>query len=180
MKLWSILHNAWTGWLLILRNQPGWREHFSLSAPGLVTALLIFAFMAFLAVAFASMSIGMPGGIGVLAGMFVLALPVTSFVVTLIGTRMLLKSDQPMLPVLVPGIYALTAFLVLEGVLAMIGGPVVMLAWLAVGYLLFRLIRVATGWNAGVAAAFAVLTVVLLVAMRLGLYMLSNPAGSPI
>lgn len=180
MKLWTIVANAVSGWMMIARNEPGWRDRFTISAAGLATALCIFAFMAFLAVAFASMSIGMPSAVGVAAAMFALALPITAFVVTLLGTRIVLKSEVFMLPVLVPGLYALTAFLLAEGLLAMIGGPVVMLAWLGLGYLLFLLVRAATGWNVGIAAGFAVLTVVLLVAMRLALYMLSTPAGSPI
>lgn len=175
MKIWGAITDAIAGWMMILRGEPGWRERFSITTPGLIAALVVFAVMAFVAVAIASMSIGMPSVVGVLAAMFVLALPVTSLVVTVLGTRMVLKSEEPVYPVLVPGIYALTAFLITEGVLAMIGGPVVMLAWLGLGYLLYRLARVATGWNVGIAAGFAVLTVVLLVAMRMALYMLSNP-----
>ena len=90
----------------------------------------------------------------------------------------------PVLPLyfvaLIPGIYALTAFLLVEGFLALFGGPIVMMSWLVIGYLLYRLARVSAGWNLGVAAGFAVLTVLLLVAMRVALYMLTSPAGSPI
>jgi hypothetical protein len=180
MKLWAVLSRAATGWRMILRGQEGWREQFSLGLPGLVTALAIFVFVAFLAVAFASMSIGMPSIAGVLAGIVVLALPVVSLMVTLFGTRQLLGSAAPIHDVLVPGLYALTVFLVVEGLLAMIGGPVVTLAWLAMGYLLYRLARTATGWSVGVSAGFAVLTVVLLVAMRMALYMLSTQAVPPL
>ncbi|WP_332698791.1 hypothetical protein [Devosia sp.] len=180
MKLWAALSQAVAGWMMILRGEPDWRERFSLTAPGLVTALVIFGFVAFLAVAVASMSIGMPSFGGVLTAMFVLALPVTSLVVTFLGTRILLKTAAPIYAVLVPGIHALTAFLITEGLLAMIGGPVVMLSWLALAYLLFALTRAATGWTIGVSAGFAVLTVVLLVAMRVALYMLSTQAGSSI
>lgn len=180
MKLWSTVSDAAAGWAMIVRGEGGWRERFRITVPGLVAALAIFAFVAFLAVAFASMSIGMPSVVGVAAAMFVLALPVTSLVVTLIGTRMLLKSDQPLLDLLVPGTYLLTAFLVAEGLLAMIGGPVVMVSWVAVAYLLYRLARMATDWMLGTAIAFAVLTVIVLVAMRVALYMLTNPPGSPI
>ncbi|KKC33355.1 hypothetical protein [Devosia psychrophila] len=176
MKIWKAISDALAGWMLILRGEAGWRGRFSLTTPGLLAALAIYAFMTFLAVALASMSIGMPSIAGILAAMFVLALPVIALVLTLLGTRSLLKSAEPVYPVLIPGIYALTVFLVVEGVLAMIGGPVVILAWLALGYLLYRLVRAATGWNIGIAAGFAVLTVVLLVAMRMALYMLSNPA----
>ncbi|WIJ24866.1 hypothetical protein [Devosia sp. RR2S18] len=178
MKLWAALASAARGWLLILRGEEGWRAYFSLTAAGLTTALAIFAFAAFLAVGFASMSIGMPSLPGVIMAMLVLAIPIAALFFALQLTRSMLKRDEPLLPVLVPGVYALTAFLLVEGFLAMFG-PVVMLSWLALGYFLFRLTRLARGWSVGVAAAFAVLTVVLLVAMRLGLYMLSSALPAP-
>jgi hypothetical protein len=165
---------------MILRGDPAWRDRFRFTAAGLATALAIFIFVAFLAVAFASMSIGMPSLPGVAAAIIVMALPLLALLATLITTRNLLRSDQPLLPILVPATYAVTAFLLIEGTLALIGGPVVMLAWLALGYLLAMLVRRATGWNYGVAVSFAVLTVLLLVATRIGLYMLSAPPGSPI
>ena len=177
MKLWSAITRAFAGWVLILRGQPGWRDYFTLSAPGFVTALLVFVLAAFIAVIFASLSIGLPSLPGVLAAMFVLALPVITFVLTLLGTRMMLKSQEPMLELLVPGTYALTAFLLVEGALAMIGGPIVMLAWLGIAFMLFCLARAATSWNVGVAFCFAVFSVVLLVALRLALYIVSSSAG---
>lgn len=180
MKLLGIVTDAVSGWSMILRHDANWRERFTISMAGLVTALCIFAFVAFVAVAVGSMSYGMPSAIGVAAAMVVLALPIAALALALLATRVMLRSEVAMLPVLVPGLYALTAFLVIEGLLAMIGGPIVLLSWLALAYLLFCLTRLATNWNLGIAVAFSVLTVVLLVAMRLALYMLSNPAGSPI
>lgn len=177
MKLTAILSQAIAGWLLILRGKPDWQKHFSLTTPGLVTALLIFALAAFVAVIFASMSIGLPSLPGVLAAMFVLALPVLAFWLALISTRALLKSPVPMLPLLVPGVYALTVFLLIEGVLALVGGPIVMLSWIALGFVVYCLARAATDWNVGVASCFAVFSVVLLVALRMALYMLSSTAG---
>jgi hypothetical protein len=52
-----------------------------------------------------------------------------------------------------------------------------MLSWIALGFVMFCLARAATGWNVGVASCFAVFTVLLLVALRLALYMLSSSAG---
>ena len=179
MKGWAAVTEAMAGWTMILRREDGWRERFALSLPGLLTALVIFAMVTFLAVVFASMSVGMPSPTGVVAAMFVLALPVTALVLSFLVTRSLLKSPAPTLDVMVPGIYAATVFLVVEGLLALIGGPVVMLSWLALAYLLYRLARAATGWSVGISAAFAVLTVVLLVAMRIALYMLSSTASPP-
>jgi hypothetical protein len=181
MKIWTALRNATIGWVMLLRGEDGWRERFTFTVAGLVTALIIFVFTTFLAVALTSASIGMPSIVGVIAAMFVLALPLTSLVVVLIGTRMVLGSTGPALDMMVPGTYALTAFLLAEGFLAMVGGPVVMLAWLGLAYMLYHLARAAAAWTVTISAGFAVLTVVLLVAMRLALYMLSTTAaGSPI
>ena len=178
MKLWAALSQAIAGWIKIVRGDPDWRQHFGFTAPGLVTALLVLALAAFLGVALASLEIGFPSLPGALAAMLVLALPLLTFVLSLLGTRTLLRSPQPLLPLLVPGTYALTAFLLIEGLLAMFGGPLVMLSWLAIAYLLFRLIRVATDWHVAIAACCAVLTVVLLVGLRLALYMLSSAGGT--
>jgi hypothetical protein len=180
MKIWTNLSAAFAGWLQILRRQPDWRGRFTLTVAGLAVALCIYAFTAFLAVALASTAIGMPGLLGVVGAMAVLGLPVLAFLVSLGMTRNFLKGEDPALPLLVPGVYVLTAFLLVEGVVAMVAGPGVMLAWVALGYCLFALARTASGWNVGIATAFAVLTVVLLVAMRLALYMLTIPAGSPL
>ncbi|MBU1307324.1 MAG: hypothetical protein KKF33_17620 [Alphaproteobacteria bacterium] len=180
MKIWSILSRAIAGWQAILRGEPDWRSHFTISIAGLVTALLLFAFIAFIAVALTSMSVGMPGLFGVAAAMAALALPIAAFLMMLMGTRRMMQDTQPLLPVLVPGLYALNAFLLVEGVLALSGSPLVMLAWIGLAYLLYRLMRVALGWHVAIAASSAVLTIVLLVAMRMALYMVSNSAASPI
>jgi len=177
MKLWAAISQAIAGWIKIVRGDPDWRQHFVFTAPGLVTALLVFALAAFLGVALASLNIGFPSQPGALAAMLVLALPLLAFVISIFGTRALLRSPQPLLPLLVPGAYSLTAFLLIEGLLAMFGGPLVMLAWLAIAYLLFRLLRAATDWHLAIAACCAVLSVVLLVGLRLALYMLSSSAG---
>jgi hypothetical protein len=180
VKIWQALTDAVQGWIAILRGDEAWRDHFSLTSAGLGAALAIFAFIAFLTVALASMSIGMPQIVGVVIAMLVLALPLVALVIALYATRALARIDGPVLPILVPGAYTAAAFLVVEGVVAIIGGPVVMLTWAAFGYLLYKLARIAAGWNLGIAAGFAVLTVLMLVVTRIALYMLTNTVGSPI
>src|SRR5690554_1437343 len=66
MNIWSALSQAFSGWMMILRGEAGWREQFSLTWPGLVTGLAIFLFCAFLAIAAASTYQGMPDLLGVL------------------------------------------------------------------------------------------------------------------
>jgi len=180
MKIWSVLRNAATGWVMLLRRQEEWRSRFTRSAPGLATALAVFIFVAFLAVVIVAIGTDIPGLFAILASIFALSLPLVSMVLVLAGTRMALGVAGPAYDVLVPGTYALMVFVIVEGVLAsLIGGPIVMVSWLVLAYLLYRLARAATGWHAGLSAGFAVLTVLLLVAMRQALYMLSSIAGSP-
>ena len=180
MKIWAAISNATWGWILLLRGQENWRDYFKRSAAGLATALVLFIFITFLAVVTVAIGADIPGLFAVLAGMFALSLPLVAMAIVLAGTRMTLGLAAPVYDVLVPGTYALAAFIVVEGILAgLIGGPVVVLSWLVLGYVLYRLARAATDWHAGISTGFAVLTVLLLVAMRLALYMLSSIAASP-
>lgn len=182
MKLWKALSNAAAGWVQLLAGDAGWRARFNLSAAGLMTALAIFLFVLFLAVMIVAMVVGseLPGGFAIAAGVFTLALPLVAMVVTLVGTRRAVGSSDPLRDMLVPGVYALVAFIILEGLLVtLIGGPVVVLAWLALGYLLYRLARAATSWPVALSVGYAVLTVLLLVTMRQALYMLSSSPGTP-
>lgn len=180
MKLWAALSHAWRGWSLLLRADSGWREHFSLTPPGLATALLVFLLVAFLSVAFASMGVGMPSLLGIVSALVVQGLSVFSLWLAVHLTRRFLGAQVPLTTVLVPGIYALVGYVVAGTLLSLIGGPALLVVWLALGYLLYRLARTAAGWTRGVSVAFAVLTVALLVGMPVSLYMLLNPAASPI
>ena len=178
MTMWRALGDAVAGWVLILRGDAGWRERFRFSAPAVVNALVVVLFIAFLGVALGSTSVGMPSVLEVVVTMAALALPALALLVTLVLTRNMLRSPVPLLPIMVPGLYLVAAFILLEGALAMIAGPLALLSWLVLAWFVFRLARVATDWNAGVVAAFAVLTVAMLVAMRLGLYMVNAAASA--
>ncbi|ODT83187.1 MAG: hypothetical protein ABS76_04495 [Pelagibacterium sp. SCN 64-44] len=174
MNPWSAIKDAALGWRMIILGQPEWTAQFNRTASGLAVALAVFAFAAFLAVIVASAHIGMPGLIGVVVAMLVLGLPLLALAIMVWVTRRTMRDAGPVQDVMVPGTYAATAFLLVEGLLALTGGPLVMLAWAGLAYLLFRLARMATNWHVVVAIAFAVLSVVLLVALRLALYMVSN------
>ncbi|WP_127751992.1 hypothetical protein [Devosia sp. 1566] len=180
MKLWAALTRAWRGWMLLLRGDPAWSQHFTLTNPGLAAALSIFLFFAFLSVAFASMGVGMPSMMGIASALVVQALSILALLLAIQITKRVLASPAPLRTLLVPGIYALVAYLVAGTVVSLIGGPALLLVWLALGYLLYRLGRVAAGWSRGVSVAFAVLTIALLVGMPVSLYMLLNPAASPL
>lgn len=181
MKLWVTLRDAVIGWGLLLAGRPGWRERFSLSPPGLVTALGLLVVAALLAVSVAAVDYGLASIPALIAGLIVLMIPVAALVLALWVTRKAVGGLDSRPDVLVPAIFLIIAFVPLEGVLAaLVGGPVVMVSWLALGYGYFRLARAATAWSRGVSASFAILAVLMLVVMRIALYIVSNPPGSPI
>jgi len=179
MKLWAALRDATRGWSAIVAGRGNWRDFFSLTAPGLVTALFIYFFIAFLAIAIGSIENGMPAIVGVLIELAVQGLSVLALLVAVLLTRAALKSQAEIIAFMVPGIYALVFYLVAGTILAAIGLIMLTLAFAGLGYLLFRLARMAGGWTIGVSVAFAVFTIVLLVGMPMTLYMLSSPAASP-
>lgn len=181
MKLWATLRDAVIGWRLLLGRAPGWRERFSLTRPGMVTALGLFVIVALLAVSVASVEYGAPTLPALIAGLAVLMIPVAAVLLALWVTRKAVGGLNSSVDVLVPAIFLLIAFVPLEGIIAaLIGGPAIMLSWLALGFGYFRLARTATAWSRGVSASFAILAVLMLVAMRIALYILSNPPASPI
>ncbi len=181
MKLWATLRDAVVGWRLLLGRAPGWRARFSLTRAGLVAALGLFVVVALLAVSVAAVDYGPPSLPGLIAGLLVLMIPLAGLLLALWVTRKAVDGLASWLDVLVPAIFLLIAFVPLEGMIAaLVGGPAVMLSWLALGLGYFRLARAATAWSRGVSASFAILAVLMLVAVRIALYILSNPPASPI
>ncbi|MET3898761.1 hypothetical protein ABIB57_002713 [Devosia sp. UYZn731] len=180
MKLWAALRDAWLGWVDIVRLRPGWQDRFGFSFGALAKALVIFFLFAFLAIAMGSVQGGMPSLPGLLANLLVQSLGLVALLIGIVVTKLAVKSDVPLLRVLVPGIYGMVFYLVAGSVLAAISIETVPIVLLGLVFLLYSLGRAAGTWSIGVALAFAVLTVVLLVGMPLTLYMLNNPAASPI
>lgn len=174
MKLWNAISNAVAGWVIILRGQTGWRERFSLNAPGLVTAMVIFLLCAFLAIALASISSAMPDIFGVMDLLLVHGIWIAALFVTIRVSAMAVKAEVRTLDLLVPGIYLLVGYLLAGSLLNMIFPPFVQILTIALAYPLYRLARAATAWKVGVSVAFAAATVLLLVAVPQALYMLSN------
>jgi len=178
MKIISALRQSVYGWIMILRNEAGWQERFRLTMPGLATGLVLFYLFAFLAVVLASLEMGVPTLQGLFDIMLIQSIWLLALVVGIYGTRFALREDVPVLPLLVPGIYALIYYLILGTLISLILGMLLPLLWVGLGWLLFCLGRRAGNWTLGVAAAFAVLTVVLLVGTPLTLYMLTAPVSA--
>lgn len=175
MKIVNALRQSVYGWIMILRNEALWRERFRFTSAGLVTALVLFYLFAFLAVVLASLDVGVPTLTGLFGIMLYQSLWLAALLMGIYGTRFVLRVEGPALPILVPGIYALTYYLVVGALISLAIGFLLPLLWLGLLYMLFRLGRMAGGWTIGVSAAFAVLTVLLLVGTPIALYMLTAP-----
>lgn len=179
MKIWAALTAAFAGWVAIIRGEADWQKHFSISAAGLTTALVLFLFFALLSIALASASVGMPSLFGLIIAVLVQSLSILALLIGIHITRKMVPGDVPVMTLLVPGIYALIAYLVAGTILSLIAGPALVLLWIGLAFLLFCLGWRAGGWNIGVSAAFAVLTMVLLVGMPVTLYMVLGPVAAP-
>ncbi|KKB08572.1 hypothetical protein [Devosia chinhatensis] len=179
MKIGGLLLAALAGWQMILRGDPNWSSHFRLSAAGLASAVVLFYVFAVLAVVLASLQVGVPSLEGFFDIMLIQSLWLGALLIGLYGTRFAVRDKSPVFPVLVPGIHALTAYLVLGSLVSLILGMLLPLLWLALVFMLYRLGRVAAGWTHGVSAAFAFLTVVLLVGLPMTLYMLATTFAPP-
>lgn len=179
MKIWVALSNAFFGWLMLARGDAGWRQRFVLTHSGLVTALVLFVFFALISIALAAIGVNLPTVEGFIAGLLVQGLYIVALLVGIVGTRRAVPIAVPVLDLMVPGLYALVFYLILGTALSLLGGFALLVLWALLGFLLYRLGRMAAGWSVGVSVAFAVLTMALLVGMPMTLYMLTGPVAAP-
>lgn len=179
MKIFAALRDAVQGWIALLRGEPDWARHFTLSLAGLATALALFLFIAIILIALVTLDTGLPGIFQIASGVFVQALSILALVLGIFFTRRFVTGEGSFLAVLVPGVYALIGYLLAGTVFSLVMGPGLMLLWLVLAYLFYVLGRRAGGWTRGVSAAFAVLSVVLLVGMPVTLYMVLGPVAAP-
>lgn len=175
MTIFKALRQAVYGWIMILRNQAGWEQRFRLTGAGLTTVLVLFYLFAFLAVVLASLEVGVPTLIGLFSIMLYQSLWLAALLIGIFGTRFAVRDQRSPLPLLVPGVYALTFYLILGALVSLALPFLLPLLWLGLVYMLFRLGRAAGGWTIGVSAAFAVLTVLLLVGTPMALYIMPAP-----
>ncbi|KRA95131.1 hypothetical protein ASD83_20160 [Devosia sp. Root685] len=179
MKIWTALKEALAGWIAMVRGEADWQRHFAISAAGLTTALVLFLFFALLSIALATADVGIPNFFGLIIALLVQSLSILALLIGILVTRRMVPGEVRLLDLLVPGIYALIAYLVVGTLLSLIAGPVLILLWIGLAVLLFYLGWRAAEWNIGVAAAFAALTMVLLVGMPVTLYMVLGPVAAP-
>ncbi len=169
--------DAAIGWLDIIANRPGGAERFNRSSGGLANAVGFYFLLVLFTILVQGASAGFPGFDQILLGVVVNALPLVAIALVIWATLSALRSEVSLSALLVPATYAL-AFILLIGLpLSLFFGNVFANAMLgALGYMLYRAARDIAKLGIGVSIAFAVLAIAVLVALPIGLYMLTMPA----
>ncbi|MBJ6988783.1 MULTISPECIES: hypothetical protein [unclassified Devosia] len=173
MRTIAALRYAFAGWKLILRNKREGLEQFQLSAAGLFTAIVLFYAVVFLVVMLASMQMGVPTPESFIEIFFIQTIWLAALLIGVWSTRFAVSGPIWRPDIYVPGVYALIFYLFVGTVVTMISPALMPILWLGLAYMLYALGRVGAGFQRGVSAAFAILTVVLLVGVPQTLYMLA-------
>jgi hypothetical protein len=177
MNAFAELKQAAIGWLDIIANRPGGPERFNRSGRGLANAVGFYFAMVLFTILVQGVSTSFPTYDRIFLSLVVNALPLLGIALVIVGTVRVLRAGIEVNALLVPAAYAL-GFLLLIGLpLSLFFGNIFANAMLgALGYMLYRAGRDIAKLGIGVSIAFAVLAIAVLVALPIGLYMLTVPA----
>jgi hypothetical protein len=168
--------NAGAGWWALALWRPGWQGKFVTTRRGFLVALGFYFAIVAIAILVQGIFAGVPSIPELLFGLVFNGLPLLAALFALWGTIVFLGIKVPQMSAMVPVTYAMTFFLLAGIVIASLipAAAFVLLAILA--YLLYRAGREILGISVVFALAYAALSIVLLVALPMSLYMLFAPA----
>jgi hypothetical protein len=175
METLNQFNDAAAGWYKLVMRQPGWRERFVLTPQGLLVALAGYFGIVVLAILIQGALSG-TADLGRLALSIVAnSLPLAGVVLAIVVTVLFLRIKVPMIEMVVPAVHALTLLLLAGFVLAIVGGILAPVLLALLGYMFYRGGREILGLSIAFALAYAALSIVLLVALPMSLYMLGAP-----
>ena len=171
------IKQAAIGWLDLIANRPGAAERFNSGGRGLATAVVFYFLMVLFTILVQGVSVSFPTYEQIFLGLLVNALPLAGVALVVVATVRLLRVQVTVNALMVPAVYAL-AFLLLIGLpLSLFFGNLFAKAMMGVlGYMLYRAARDIAKLGIGISIAFAVLAIALLVALPIGIYMVTTPA----
>ena len=173
------LTEAWRGLALTVAGKREAADAFKPTPAGLLVALGWFVLALILVAAAQSVAVGMPSVTQVLAGFVIQGATVAVLAVATSMSLRFLKLELRLLQLLVPIVYFMALVQVLAIPLVLLGPNVQLLAVLALGLLIWRTGLVHGGMRNGVAFAFALLCLMVLVVVPNALYMLFLASPSP-
>ena len=173
------LTQAWRGLALTVAGKPEAAGHFNPTFGGLVIALGWFLLALILSAAAQSMAVGMPSALQLGIGIFIQAVTVAALALATAQSLHFLKLGIPMTVLFVPMIYFMALIQVLAIPLVLLGPNTQLIAVFVLGLLIWRAGVVIAGMRNGVAIAFALLCLMVLVVAPNALYIVFLQIPSP-
>lgn len=177
MNALTEVRNAAIGWLDLLGSRPDAAARFNATRRGFITMLGVYFVLVIITntIQAATLYSTPPGIIDLVVSLGINALPLLAVFVVIVLTVRVLRAPVGPLALMVPAGYALGFVLAIGLPLSLFGVNFSAGLQGILGYMFYRLARDIGKFSIGISIAFAILTVVLLVAIPLGLYMLIVP-----
>lgn len=166
------LTQAWRGWGEIGAGRASAARNFTPGLPGLIVALMWFLVAVLLSTAVQSIGVGMPSAEQVLIGLAIQAITLAALAVVIWQTMKFLRIAIPLTELLIPIVYAMALMFVVAIPLTLAGPNVALIAVFGLALLIWRAGRVLANMGHGVAVAFALLCLMVLVVAPNALYIL--------
>lgn len=173
------LASAWRGLALTAAGKREAAAQFNPTLGGLAIALGWFLLALILSAAAQSAAGGMPSLLQLAIGIFIQAMTLLALGFATVQSLRFLKLDVPAMTVLVPIVYFMALAQVLAIPLNLLGPNVQLIAVLVLALLIWRAGVILAGMRNGVAIAFALLCLMVLVVVPNALYMLFLAIPSP-
>ena len=169
--------DAALGWFQLAMRRPDWRGQFDATREGFFTALGIYFTLVMIAILVQGIFSGIPSIPDLAFGIVINGLPLAGALLAAWGTILSLQLKVPMLEAMVPITYAMIFLLIAGIAISAISGGLAPILLGILAYLLYRAAREILGVSVVFALAYAGLSIVLLVALPMSLYMLFAPAA---
>jgi hypothetical protein len=175
METLNQFNNAAAGWYKLVMRQEGWRERFVLTRQGLWVAFAGYFGIVVLAILIQGALSGTADPGRLAASVVANSLPLVGAILAIVITVLILQVKVPMIEMIVPAVHALTLLLLAGFVLTIIGGILAPVLLALLGYMFYRGGREILSLSIVFALGYAALSIVLLVALPMSLYMLVAP-----
>jgi hypothetical protein len=173
------LTRAWRGLALTVAGKPEAASQFNPTLGGLVIALILYLLAVVLTAAAQSVAVGMPSVDQVAIGLLIQGATVAALAVATVLSLHFLTLAVPMNVLFVPIVYFMALIQVLAIPLVLLGPNMQLIAVLVLALLIWRAGVVLGGMRNGVAIAFSLLCLMVLVVVPNALYMLFLVIPSP-
>lgn len=173
------LAGAWRGLAMTVAGKSEAAREFNPTLGGLVVSLGWFLLALILSAAAQSMAVGMPSIAQVGIGILIQAITVATLAVATAQSLHFLRLGVPMTVLFVPIVYVMALVQVMAIPLVLLGPNVQLLAVVVLGLLIFRAGTVIAGMRTGVAIAFTLLCLLVLVVVPNALYIVFLQVPSP-